>query len=275
MHTCPAVSPTPHIGGAITGIGCLTVLIAGQPAATTGDVCTCVGPPDVIMTGSSGVFIGGKPAARMGDTTAHGGVIVGGCTTVLIGEKKSKRRFYKEPDQENAEDKEFIEPTEGEKIEIIRRTLEQCKALLLRKIMLLTKRDASTIEHFKKWLGRYDELSRTLILRRMQHVLRIFEDLTEHNFVRISNDKKRRKSYALVIYDDPMHTIYLGDLFWKFKTAGKDTKVGTLLHEVAHFDGSDIIDDQAYGVDDCIALAKSTPEDALYNADSFQYFMES
>jgi hypothetical protein len=57
-----------------------------MPAAVMGDMCTCVGPPDSIIMGSTGVMIGGKPAARMGDPTAHGGMIVVGCPTVLIGE---------------------------------------------------------------------------------------------------------------------------------------------------------------------------------------------
>jgi uncharacterized Zn-binding protein involved in type VI secretion len=30
-------------------------------------------------------MIGGKPAARMGDTTVHGGKIASGCPIVLIG----------------------------------------------------------------------------------------------------------------------------------------------------------------------------------------------
>ncbi|HMP92954.1 MAG TPA: PAAR domain-containing protein, partial [Phnomibacter sp.] len=54
--------------------------------ATMGDMATCVGPPDTIILGSVGVFIGGKPAARMGDSCAHGGMIMIGCPTVLIGE---------------------------------------------------------------------------------------------------------------------------------------------------------------------------------------------
>jgi hypothetical protein len=62
------------------------VLIGGMPAAVMGDMCTCVGPPDTIILGSTGVLIGGKPAARMGDMTAHGGSIILGCLTVLIGE---------------------------------------------------------------------------------------------------------------------------------------------------------------------------------------------
>ncbi|AUD01095.1 PAAR domain-containing protein [Spirosoma pollinicola] len=89
MHVCPmqtpAVVPIPHVGGPIVGPGMPTVLIGGQPAATVGDMCVCVGPPDVIVQGSATVLIGGKPAARMGDMTVHGGSIVAGCPTVLVG----------------------------------------------------------------------------------------------------------------------------------------------------------------------------------------------
>jgi len=56
-----------------------------MPAACVGDMATCVGPPDLIAMGSATVMIGGKPAARMGDSTAHGGTIAVGCPTVLIG----------------------------------------------------------------------------------------------------------------------------------------------------------------------------------------------
>jgi PAAR motif len=45
-----------------------------------------VGPPDVIVKGSAGVFINFMPAARMGDMTAHGGVIILGSPTCIIGE---------------------------------------------------------------------------------------------------------------------------------------------------------------------------------------------
>jgi len=61
------------------------VLIGGLPAARVGDMATCVGPPDTIVKGSMTVLIGNMPAARMGDQTAHGGVIVVGYPTVMIG----------------------------------------------------------------------------------------------------------------------------------------------------------------------------------------------
>ena len=86
MHVCPMVTgAVPHVGGPIIGPGEATVLIGGMPAAVVGDSCTCSGPPDSIVMGSTTVLIGGKPAARMGDTTAHGGSIVLGCMTVMIG----------------------------------------------------------------------------------------------------------------------------------------------------------------------------------------------
>lgn len=86
MHTCPAVTGVvPHVGGPVTGPGVPTVLIGSLPAAVVGDILTCVGPPDSIVKGSTTVLIGGRPAARIGDLTAHGGVIVVGLPTVMIG----------------------------------------------------------------------------------------------------------------------------------------------------------------------------------------------
>jgi uncharacterized Zn-binding protein involved in type VI secretion len=75
----------PHVGGPILPPGCLTVLIGGLPAARVTDMATCVGPPDMIVLGSFTVLIGGMPAARLGDMTVHGGTIILGLPTVLIG----------------------------------------------------------------------------------------------------------------------------------------------------------------------------------------------
>jgi len=86
MHVCPMVNGTvPHVGGPVMPPGCPTVLIGGMPAARVGDMLVCTGPPDTIAKGSATVMIGGMPAARMGDSTAHGGTIVVGCPTVMIG----------------------------------------------------------------------------------------------------------------------------------------------------------------------------------------------
>ncbi len=87
MHTCPMVTGTvPHVGGPLLPPGEPTVLIGGLPAARLGDMATCTGPPDSIAMGSATVLIGGMPAARMGDLTVHGGIIVAGAPTVIIGD---------------------------------------------------------------------------------------------------------------------------------------------------------------------------------------------
>ena len=89
MHACPmqtpGLPPVPHVGGPIVGPGVPTVLIGGLPASVVGDLCTCVGPPDSVVMGSATVLIAGRPAVRQGDSCAHGGSIVMGLPTVMIG----------------------------------------------------------------------------------------------------------------------------------------------------------------------------------------------
>ncbi|WP_203073914.1 PAAR domain-containing protein [Falsiroseomonas ponticola] len=88
MHVCPMVTPglppIPHIGGPIL-TGAPTVIVGKMPQARISDMCMCVGPPDVIVKGSATVLVCKMPAARIGDNCAHGGVIVMGFPTVMIG----------------------------------------------------------------------------------------------------------------------------------------------------------------------------------------------
>ncbi len=86
FHACPKVNPgpVPHLGGPVV-TGSANVLIGGMPAARVGDMLVCIGPPDSIAIGSATVTINGFSAARMGDVSVHGGVIVEGNPTVLIG----------------------------------------------------------------------------------------------------------------------------------------------------------------------------------------------
>ncbi len=58
------------------------------PAARVGDMivstATQGAPTPIIPPGAPTVLIGGMPAARLGDMTAHGGAIVMGYPTVII-----------------------------------------------------------------------------------------------------------------------------------------------------------------------------------------------
>ena len=89
MHVCPMVTPgvppIPHVGGPIIPPCSVNVLTGKLPQARVTDKAICVGPPDIIVKGSLTVLVNDLPAARMGDMTAHGGTIVIGFPTVLIG----------------------------------------------------------------------------------------------------------------------------------------------------------------------------------------------
>ncbi|MCM0084222.1 PAAR domain-containing protein [Geomonas sp. Red32] len=65
--------------------------MGGQPAARVGDRIHCNGSADTIIEGEPTVLINNRPAARTGDKTAHGGIIIGGCGTVLIGTSSGGR----------------------------------------------------------------------------------------------------------------------------------------------------------------------------------------
>jgi uncharacterized Zn-binding protein involved in type VI secretion len=86
MHVCPMLTVlVPHVGGPIAGPGAPTILIGGLPAACLGDMAVCVGPPDSIIMGAPTVLFEGRPSARMGDSCEHGGTIILGMPTVLVG----------------------------------------------------------------------------------------------------------------------------------------------------------------------------------------------
>ncbi len=87
MHVCPlSEGSSPHVGGPILPPGMTTVLINNLSAARACDMAQCAGgSPDTIITGSATVYIGGLPAARVTDRTAHNGKILTGSPDVIIG----------------------------------------------------------------------------------------------------------------------------------------------------------------------------------------------
>ncbi|HEX6427406.1 MAG TPA: M35 family metallo-endopeptidase [Niastella sp.] len=267
-HTCPAATPVPHVGGPIIGPCCTSVLIEEMPAARVGDFCDCNGVPDAILTGSSGVFIGGKPAARIGDKTVHGGVIKTGCASVLIGEIGG----YTGEDGTLAG---FIIPSEEEKVRIINETIQACIMLLTNKLNLLKKDDPKTLEEFVEWFGVRDEGAREIIINRIDRELDFFEYITDHDFDMIQDDEIRVKSYAEVYPYDELHTIFWGDKFWSAGGKDDDSKENVLIHEVSHFEYIGNTFDFDYGIEQCQKMAKNNPGKALFNADTFAFFIEA
>lgn len=80
-HACPL-----HGGGVIV-TGFPTVLVGNMPASRITDIGMCGPIPNPLVTGSMTVLIGKSPASRITESTTHGGKVVSGFPTVLIGDK--------------------------------------------------------------------------------------------------------------------------------------------------------------------------------------------
>jgi len=81
-------------------------------------------------------------------------------------------------------------------------------------------------------------------------------------------------TYAYVYAAQP-YKIYVCGAFWSAPMTGTDSKGGTLVHEMMHFNVIASTDDWAYGQSAALSLAKSSPTKALDNSDSHEYFAEN
>ncbi len=81
-------------------------------------------------------------------------------------------------------------------------------------------------------------------------------------------------TYAYVYPTQP-YKIYVCGAFWSAPMTGTDSKGGTLVHEMMHFNVIAGTDDWAYGQSAALSLAKSNPTKALDNSDNHEYFTEN
>lgn len=91
----------------------------------------------------------------------------------------------------------------------------------------------------------------------------------------LSFDCGCKKRYYAYVYANQPYKVYLCSVFWSAPLTGTDSKGGTLVHEISHFDVVANTDDYAYGQTNAKALASSDPGKALSNADNHEYFAET
>lgn len=84
-----------------------------------------------------------------------------------------------------------------------------------------------------------------------------------------------KKPYFAYVYADEPYKIWLCKAFWSSPMTGTDSKGGTIVHEMSHFDVVARTDDYVYGQRAAAALAISDPADARNNADNYEYFAEN
>ena len=106
----------------------------------------------------------------------------------------------------------------------------------------------------------------------------------KNNFTAISNamdnagitfDCKCKQNYYAYVYPNQPYNIYLCKVFWTAPLSGTDSKAGTLIHEMSHFNIVAGIDDVVYGQAGAMNLASTDPNLAITNADSHEYFAEN
>ncbi len=83
------------------------------------------------------------------------------------------------------------------------------------------------------------------------------------------------QSYYAYVYPTRPYEIFVCRAFWNAPTTGTDSKAGTLIHEMSHFNAVAGTDDVVYGQAGAKNLASTNPDGALNNADNHEYFAEN
>lgn len=122
---------------------------------------------------------------------------------------------------------------------------------------------------YTKWFGTYDS-GRYATVR--SHFAAIKDGLDNKP---VNVDCSCTDSYYAYVYPTQPYKIYVCKAFWSAPTSGTDSKGGTLVHEMSHFNAVAGTDDWAYGQSAAASLATSNPSRAVDNADSHEYFGEN
>ncbi len=91
----------------------------------------------------------------------------------------------------------------------------------------------------------------------------------------VTFDCKCKQNYYAYVYPTKPYTIYLCKVFWTAPMTGTDSKAGTLIHEMSHFNVVASTDDYVYGQTGAMNLAITNPDQAVDNADNHEYFAEN
>jgi peptidyl-Lys metalloendopeptidase len=124
---------------------------------------------------------------------------------------------------------------------------------------------------YTTWFGSYDPERYAHI---NEHFSAIYNVVNGQTVSFDCSECTEDNAYAYVLPDQP-YTVYLCPVFWIAPITGTDSQAGTIVHETSHFTVVAGTDDNAYGQDDSKSLAISSPELAISNADSHEYFAEN
>lgn len=122
---------------------------------------------------------------------------------------------------------------------------------------------------YTTWFGANDAARFSNVTAHYSSILNAFNNQA------VTVDCKCKKTYYAYVYPNQPYTIYVCKAFWTAPATGTDSKAGTLVHEMSHFNATAGTDDWAYGQTAAKSLAISDPVKATDNADSHEYFAEN
>ena len=122
---------------------------------------------------------------------------------------------------------------------------------------------------YKTWFGAFSTTGWNTAKSHFSKTLDAFKNKP------LTLDCSCKDSYYAYVYPNQPYKIYVCNAFWSAPMTGTDSKAGTLVHEMTHFNVVAGTDDWAYGHSAAKSLALSNPSKALDNADSHEYFAEN
>ncbi|KAF9051379.1 hypothetical protein BJ165DRAFT_1400905 [Panaeolus papilionaceus] len=127
----------------------------------------------------------------------------------------------------------------------------------------------SSTSRFTTWFGTYSAAHHTTVTSH-------FSLISGGSYASFTYDCTctDANTYAYV-YAGTYGTIYLCGAFWNAPNTGTDSKAGTLIHEASHFTRNGGTQDYVYGQSGAKSLAISNSNQAVFNADSHEYFAEN
>lgn len=124
-------------------------------------------------------------------------------------------------------------------------------------------------QRYRSWFGAYDASRWN---QAETHFSKI-KDAIDNKL--LTFDCGCKQSYFAYVYPDQPYKVYLCKSFWTAPVTGTDSRAGTIVHELSHFNVVAGTDDLGYGQANARNLASTDPVKALNNADNHEYFAEN
>ena len=128
---------------------------------------------------------------------------------------------------------------------------------------------SSGTQRYVEWFGAFTSSRYNTVTAHFDKISNAFDTAG------ITFDCKCKQNYYAYVYPNQPYNIYLCKVFWQAPLSGTDSKAGTLIHEMSHFDVVAGTDDVVYGQAGARNLADTDPNAAITNADSHEYFAEN